>query len=325
MGSVNRKNIFITGAAGFIGFHLASRLQAIGHHVIGYDNFNAYYNPALKRRRALMLEAEGIKIVEGDICDMPLLQQCIEKHQTTHLIHLAAQAGVRYSIDNPQAYVKANLEGFVNILESCRRNVDMKLIYASSSSVYGLNEKVPFAESDRTDHQASLYGATKKTNELLAGVYHHLYGIPVTGLRFFTVYGPWGRPDMAYFSFTQAILAGKPIDVFNEGELLRDFTYIDDIIDGTAAAIELGAKCEIFNLGHHQPVKLLDFIATLEETLGRKAIMRYRPMQAGDVIKTYAEITHSAEKLQFAPKISLKEGLARFVAWRQQCNNDEIF
>lgn len=310
-----QKNIFITGAAGFIGFHLARRLKALGYHVLGYDNFNHYYNPSLKRKRALILLEEGIEVKEGDLDDLLMLQENMEKQQTTHLVHLAAQAGVRYSLNNPQAYVKANLEGFVNILESCRQNPGMKLIYASSSSVYGLNTKVPFAEDDRTDHQASLYGVTKKANEQMAGTYHHLYGIPVTGLRFFTVYGPWGRPDMAYFSFTQAILAGKPIDVFNEGKLQRDFTYIDDIIDGIVSAIEFGAECEIFNLGNHQPVQLLDFINTLEKILGKKAIMNYRPMQAGDVIKTYADITHSKEKLGFTPKISIEEGLSRFVDW----------
>lgn len=310
-----KKNVFLTGAAGFIGFHLAHQLALRGDRVLGYDNFNDYYSPQLKRRRAQELQKVGVDIVEGDICDSAALNASIKKHQTTHLVHLAAQAGVRYSLINPQAYIKTNVEGFVNILEACRSNPSIKLTYASSSSVYGRNTEIPFSVDDRTDKQASLYGVTKKTNELMAYTYHHLYNIPVTGLRFFTVYGPWGRPDMAYYSFTKSILSGKPIEVFNHGQMQRDFTYIDDIVRGTVAAIDLGADYELFNLGNHRPVKLLDFIALLEKALGKKAIFKEMPMQAGDVVTTYAEISHSSERLGFIPQISLEEGIPRFVKW----------
>lgn len=310
-----KKNVFITGAAGFIGFHLAKYLAARGDHVLGYDNFNDYYDPQLKRGRAAELARQGIQVIEGDICDSEALQRAIRQHDTSHVVHLAAQAGVRYSLVNPQAYVKTNIEGFVTLLEICRTRPDMKLTYASSSSVYGLNSKTPYAIEDRTDHQASLYGATKKSNELMADVYHHLYGIAVTGLRFFTVYGPWGRPDMAYFSFTKAILEGRPIDIFNEGKMLRDFTYINDIVAGTAAAIDLGAKNELFNLGNHKPVELLEFVKILEKALGKEAKKRFLPMQPGDVLATYADITHSVEKLGFKPRTSLEEGIPAFVKW----------
>jgi len=309
------KNIFITGAAGFIGFHLAKRLAMRGDRVVGFDNFNNYYSPDLKRHRSSILLKAGIKVIEGDICDPHLLQASIEKHQTTHLVHLAAQAGVRYSLTNPSAYVKSNLEGFVNILEICRQYPKMALIYASSSSVYGLNEKIPFSVSDRVDNQASLYGVTKKTNELLASTYHHLYEIPVTGLRFFTVYGPWGRPDMAYYSFTKAIIEGTPIDVYHQGTLKRDFTYIDDIIEGTIAAIDLSAQHELFNLGNHHPVQVNEFIVILENLLNKRAKKRFLPMQPGDVLETYADITDSQKKLNFHPKTSLEQGLEKFVNW----------
>lgn len=310
-----KKNIFITGAAGFIGFHLAKHLAERGENVLGYDNFNDYYSPQLKRLRVEQLHKMGITVLEGDICDSLTLQTAIQKHQSTHLVHLAAQAGVRYSLTNPQAYVKTNLEGFINILEVCRKNPEMKLIYASSSSVYGLNPSVPFSEEDRTDHQASLYGVTKKTNELMAHSYHHLFGISVTGLRFFTVYGPWGRPDMAYFSFAKAILEEQPIEIFNHGKMKRDFTYIDDIVSGTSAAIDLGAQNEIFNLGNHQPVDILHFIEILEKSLDKQAIKKFLPMQAGDVVTTYADIEHSRKKLGYLPKTVLEEGIPQFVKW----------
>lgn len=315
------KNVFITGAAGFIGFHLAKKLASRGDKVIGFDNFNDYYSRELKRKRAFLLQQEGISILEGDICDVEGLQSAVQKHQTTHLVHLAAQAGVRYSLVNPQAYIKANIEGFVNILEVCRQSSGIKLIYASSSSVYGHNESIPFAVEDRTDTQASLYGVTKKTNELLANTYHALYGIPVTGLRFFTVYGPWGRPDMAYFSFAQAIVNKEPINVYNQGMMKRDFTYIDDIIQGTVAAIDLGANRELFNLGNCQPVAILDFIHVLEKALGQKANIRYLPMQPGDVVATYADIRESTAKLGFRPQVPLDVGLPQFVAWFKQQGN----
>ena len=309
------KHVFITGAAGFIGFHLARYLHNRGDHVTGYDNFNDYYDPQLKRSRASELAKLGIKVIEGDITDFDFLKQTVNGHQTTHLVHLAAQAGVRYSLQNPQAYVEANIKGFLNILEVCRFRPAIKLTYASSSSVYGLNKKSPFSIEDRTDKQASLYGVTKKTNELMAQTYHHLYGIAATGLRFFTVYGPWGRPDMAYFSFTRAILNGEPIDIYNQGKMLRDFTYIDDIVEGTAAAMDLEAPCEVFNLGHHHPEELLHLISLIEKELGVKAEKRLLPMQPGDVVSTYADIENSTAQLGFIPKVSLEEGIAHFIKW----------
>lgn len=313
-----KKNVLITGAAGFIGSHLSHYLSARGDMVVGLDNFNDYYAPQLKRDRAKKLNQGGVEIVEGDICNPTLLHETIQKHRITHLVHLAAQAGVRYSIANPQAYLKANLEGFLNILEACRRFPEIKLTYASSSSVYGTNTKVPFSEEDRTDHQVSLYGATKKSNELMAYSYHQLYKIPVTGLRFFTVYGPWGRPDMAYFSFTNAILNDQPVEIFNQGKMQRDFTYIDDIVAGTAAAIDLESPCEIFNLGNNKPVELLHFVKILENALGKKAQKKFLPMQPGDVLATYADIDHSHSKLGFVPKVTLEEGLPRFVEWYRE-------
>lgn len=313
--NMSKKRILVTGAAGFIGFHAAQELAGRGDHVLGYDNFNDYYSPELKRRRAKILQDKGIAIIEADVCDATSLQQAVENHQTTHFLHLAAQAGVRYSLSHPQAYVKANIEGFVNVLEVCRQHPGMPLIYASSSSVYGRNDKTPFAETDRVDGQASLYGVTKRTNELLANTYHHLYGVPVTGLRFFTAYGPWGRPDMAYFSFTKAIIEGRPIDVFNHGNVKRDFTYIDDVIHGIVSALDLGASCEIFNLGNNRPVSVNDFISILEKLLGKTAQKRFLPMQAGDVVATCADLSHSSSCLGFVPKTSLEEGLRRFVEW----------
>lgn len=306
------RKILLTGAAGFIGYHLAEALCALGDEVVGFDNFNSYYDPLLKRERAKRL---NISLVEGDICDTLLLEQVASTVKPTHVVHLAAQAGVRYSIENPSAYVKSNLEGFVSLLEVCRKRPKVPLIYASSSSVYGMNAKLPFSVEDRTDEQVSLYGATKKSNELLALSYHHLYGIPVTGLRFFTVYGPWGRPDMAYFSFTKSILEGRPIQVFNHGKLQRDFTYITDIVEGTIQAIEYGAAHEIFNLGNHQPVTLQYFIQTIEEAVGKRAVCQNLPMQAGDVLATYADIQHSQKCLGFSPKTSLQKGIAQFVQW----------
>ncbi len=311
------KNVFITGVAGFIGFHLARHLQGRGDRVIGYDNFNDYYLPKLKRDRAAELAKLGITVIEGDICDAKTLKEAVLTDGTTHLVHLAAQAGVRYSLSHPHQYVKANIEGFLNILELCREIPSIKLVYASSSSVYGLNQKTPFSTDDRTDAQASLYGVTKKTNELMAQTYYHLFGITAVGLRFFTVYGPWGRPDMAYFSFTDAILQGKPIHVYNEGNMRRDFTYIDDIIDGTVAAIDRAEGCSLYNLGHHHPDELGTLIALIEKELGRKAVKVLMPMQAGDVVSTYADIASSTAEPGFLPKISLEEGISRFIAWHR--------
>lgn len=312
------KRVLITGAAGFIGFHLARFLHARGDYVVGIDDFNDYYMPQLKRDRAHELSKTGIVTVDGDITDPLLLQDMLMKHNTTHVVHLAAQAGVRYSLVNPQAYVAANITGFLNILEACRCLSGVALTYASSSSVYGMNTKIPFSVSDPTDHQASFYGVTKKTNELMAYTYHHLYGIAVTGLRFFTVYGPWGRPDMAYFSFAKNILEGKPLEIYNYGHMRRDFTYIDDIIQGTVAAMDLSAGCEVFNLGNHHPEPISELISALEEALGKKAVVRHLPMQAGDVEVTYADISDSKRALNFMPKTNLKEGIFKFVDWYRQ-------
>lgn len=309
------KRVLITGAAGFIGFHLANHLHLRGDTVVGIDNYNDYYTPALKRKRADLLAKKGIPIIEGDLSDPKSLPTLIHSHHITHIAHLAAQAGVRYSLVNPHAYISANITGFLNILEACRHHPHIPLIYASSSSVYGTNTKTPFSIDDRTDNQASLYGVTKKSNELMASTYHHLYKIPVTGLRFFTVYGPWGRPDMAYYSFTKAIQEGKPIEVYNYGKMQRDFTYIDDIIQGTTAAIDLGADNELFNLGNNKPEPLSHLVTCIEDSLGKKAQLKHLPMQAGDVEITYADIIHSQQRLNYQPKTSLKEGIHRFVQW----------
>lgn len=310
-----QKRVFITGAAGFIGFHLAKFLAKRGDKVIGYDNFNDYYDPALKRSREAELKKAGIEVIEGDICDYQHLQQATLQHQTSHLVHLAAQAGVRYSITNPHAYIKANLEGFLNILEICRCTPSVPLTYASSSSVYGQNEQIPFSVEDRTDNQTSLYGVTKKTNELMAETYRHLYGIRSTGLRFFTVYGPWGRPDMAYYTFTKAIIEGRTIDIYNHGKMLRDFTYIDDIVEGTTAAMDLEGSEAVFNLGNNQPVEIIKFIEIIEQAVGKKAKKNFLPMQQGDMVATYADIDKSIEKLNFSPKIPIDVGIPRFVDW----------
>jgi UDP-glucuronate 4-epimerase len=309
------KNVLITGIAGFIGFHLARALKKRGDRVIGCDHFNAYYDPELKRARAQILKEEGIEVIEADISNPPFIEKLVIDHEITHFVHLAAQAGVRHSIKHPEPYVETNLKGFVQVLEVCRRHPTMKLIFASSSSVYGLNEKVPFSESDPTNSPASLYAATKRAGELLAYSYHHLYGIPTTGLRFFTVYGPWGRPDMAYFSFTEAILSGKPITVYHEGRMERDFTYIDDIIRGTVAAIDLGADYEIFNLGNNRPVVLNELIALIERKTGIEAIKKFLPMQPGEVLMTYADISKSREHLSFSPITTLSEGMDHFLKW----------
>ena len=307
--------IFITGIAGFIGFHLARFLKKRGNDVFGCDNFNHYYDPGLKRRRAQILAQEGISVVETDICNAPLLQKALIDCEITHFVHLAAQAGVRHSIKHPESYVHTNLDGFVQVLEVCRRHPSIKFIYASSSSVYGENKKIPFSETDPTNSPSSLYGATKKCNEVIAYSYHHLYGIPVTGLRFFTVYGPWGRPDMAYYSFTQAILEEKKLPIFNLGNMQRDFTYIDDIVSGITAAIDLGASCEIFNLGNNRPEKLLDLVRFIENKTGKKAQLDLLPMQLGDVPITYANIEKAKSLLGFQPKVSLEQGVNNFIDW----------
>jgi len=315
-------HIFITGIAGFIGFHVAQALRRRGDTVVGCDNFNAYYDPQLKRDRAALLEKQGIQVFDMDIRNSSLLEKLVLEHRTTHFVHLAAQAGVRHSIRHPEDYVAANMEGFVQVMEVIRRHPKISFIYASSSSVYGLNKKIPFSETDPTDMPSSLYGATKKSNELIAHAYHHMYGISVTGLRYFTVYGPWGRPDMAYFSFTRAILKGAPVHIYNEGQMKRDFTYIDDIVAGTLAAINLGASCEVFNLGNHKPEDVLYLVELLEKNIGKAAVKELLPMQPGEVPVTYADITKSRKQLGFSPKISLEQGIQKFLSWYQDYYRD---
>jgi UDP-glucuronate 4-epimerase len=317
--------ILVTGAAGFIGMHVCQRLLARGDEVIGIDNLNDYYEVALKEARLAQLTPQpSFRFVRLDIADRDGLAELFAREKPQRVVHLAAQAGVRYSLTNPQAYADSNLAGFLNILEACRHNPVAHLVYASSSSVYGGNEKMPFAEDDSVDRPVSLYAATKKANELMAHAYSHLYGIPATGLRFFTVYGPWGRPDMAYFSFARAILAGKPIDVFNHGQLRRDFTYIDDIVEGIIRVLDKPATPEaaaphaahrVFNIGNHEPVALLEFIETLEQALGREAIKEFKPMQPGDVLATFADTAQLQAWVGFSPKTSLKDGIGKFVTW----------
>lgn len=312
------KRILITGAAGFIGFHLAKSLKKRGNFCLGLDNFNHYYDPALKKARAKELQKLGIEIVPADICERERIKLLLLKHGITHVVHLAAQAGVRHSLSHPDDYIASNLQGFVSILENVRLFPSIKLVYASSSSVYGLNKKIPFSVDDKTDQPTNLYGATKKANEVIAHAYHHLFGLSVTALRYFTAYGPWGRPDMAYYRFTRQICDGQPIQVFNHGAMKRDFTYIDDIVAGTIAAIDLGANYEIFNLGNNRPIDLLYLIQLLEEALGKTAIKEMLPMQAGEVIETFADIERSQKILRFSPAVSLEEGILRFIDWFKQ-------
>ncbi|HDS16014.1 MAG TPA: NAD-dependent epimerase [Proteobacteria bacterium] len=326
--------ILVTGAAGFIGFHVSRRLLSAGLEVVGLDNLNDYYDVQLKKDRLKMLEGEkNFSFAACDLVDNLEVAQIFQENLFHSVINLAAQAGVRYSLENPRAYIDSNLVGFLNILEGCRHNRVQHLIYASSSSVYGLNTHMPFSIHDNVDHPVSLYAASKKANELMAHAYSHLYQLPVTGLRFFTVYGPWGRPDMALFLFTRAILAGEPIKVFNYGEMARDFTYIDDIVEGIfrllshppeknqawdGAAPDPGsspAPYRLYNIGNHSPVKLLDFIAMLERSLGLKAKMEMLPMQPGDVPATCAEVADLEAAVGFAPDTPLEQGMQEFVAW----------
>lgn len=309
------KRIFITGIAGFIGFHLAQALAKRGDYVVGCDNFNSYYNPSLKKARAKLLEEQNVSVVACDICQHGALEQLVEREKTTHLVHLAAQAGVRYSIDHPEKYQEANLDGFFHVLEVLRHNPQIKLTFASSSSVYGLNEKVPFSESDVCDCPANFYGATKKCNELMAFAYHQIYGIRATGLRFFTVYGPFGRPDMAYFGFAKAIREGREIKLFNGGKMQRDFTYVDDVVNGAVAAIDLGAGFEIFNLGNNRPEELMKLVAIIERYFGKKARVELLPMPVGEIEKTYADIGKAKAMLGWEPKIGLEGGMERFLNW----------
>ena len=333
-------NILVTGAAGFIGFHVSRALLARGDTVTGFDNLNDYYDVALKQARLAQLAGlPGFSFVKGALEDAAAVDALFAGRPFDRVIHLAAQAGVRYSLTNPGAYVQSNLVGFLNILEACRRARTPHLAYASSSSVYGLNARQPFSVHDNVDHPISLYAATKKANELMAHTYAHLYGLPATGLRFFTVYGPWGRPDMALFLFTRAILAGKPIDVFNQGKMRRDFTYIDDIVQGVvrtadriaapdpawdAAAPDPGispAPYRVYNIGNHTPVELERFISVLEEALGRKAVRHYLPMQPGDVPATCADVDDLRRDVGFAPATPLETGIARFVEWYKDYYN----
>ncbi len=324
----------ITGAAGFIGFHVAKRLLSEGHDVVGLDNLNDYYDVNLKKARLAQLQTfPGFTFVRAELADKDVIANTFKEAMPERVIHLAAQAGVRYSLENPHAYVESNLVGFINILEGCRHYGVQHLVYASSSSVYGSNTKMPFSTRDSVDHPVSLYAATKKANELMAHTYSHLYSLPTTGLRFFTVYGPWGRPDMALFMFTRAILEDRPIDVFNGGMMRRDFTYIDDIVEGilrTANRIPLSdptwspdvpdpgsssAPYKIYNIGNHDPVELMHFIAVLEECLGRKATKNMLPLQPGDVPATYADVQDLFNDTGFQPTTSIETGIARFVAW----------
>ncbi|MBR1249294.1 NAD-dependent epimerase [Bradyrhizobium sp. AUGA SZCCT0169] len=317
--------ILVTGAAGFVGFHVARRLLAEGRTVMGVDNLNAYYEPALKQARLDILRGEqGFMFERVDLADRASMAALFAQHRFSKVIHLAAQAGVRYSIDHPHAYADANLEGFVNVLEGCRHHGCGHLIYASSSSVYGANTKLPFSVADRADHPVSLYAATKKANELMAHSYSHLYRIPTTGLRFFTVYGPWGRPDMAIFLFTKAIMAGTPIKLFNHGKMQRDFTYVDDVTRAILRLIDHvpggggeggGAPARIYNIGNNRPENLMDVVAVLEKALGREAIKEMLPMQPGDVLATYADIDDLKHDVDFQPQTSIEDGIREFVTW----------
>jgi UDP-glucuronate 4-epimerase len=313
-------SVLVTGGAGFVGYHLCLRLHRDGVRVVALDNFDPYYSTALKRARQAKLVAKGIEVIEADMCDDARLAQIFQQAPGpfTHVASLAAQAGVRFSLVRPQAYTRANVQCFLSLLEALRHipaTSRPQLVYASSSSVYGSNTKTPFSESDRTDSPNSLYAATKKTNEQLAHVYHNLYGLRVTGLRFFTVYGPWGRPDMAYFSFTHRISSGRPIEVYGYGTPQRDFTYIDDVVDGIVGALVLGADEEIFNLGNHRTESLGRFIAVLERELGVTANKTMVGMSPGDVQATYADVQRAAEMIGYSPHTSIDEGLHRFVQW----------
>lgn len=316
--------ILVTGAAGFVGSHVSHSLLDDGHDVLGLDNFNDYYDVALKEARFQGLEKrDGFKMVRGDLVDYALLSRLFEEHDFDRVCHLGAQAGVRYSIQNPFAYQQSNLQGHLNVLEACRHAETARLVYASSSSVYGGNKKVPFSEDDPVDRPVSLYAATKKANELMSHTYTHLYGLQTVGLRFFTVYGPWGRPDMAYWLFTKAMLKGESIKVFNNGDMKRDFTYIDDIVRGVKASLFVDGlePYEVFNLGNNTPENLMDFIQALADALGVEPKMEMMPMQAGDVPMTYADVTKAGEKLGYKPTTSMKEGLGKFVAWYKEYFN----
>ena len=326
--------ILVTGAAGFIGLHVSRRLLERGDEVVGIDNLNDYYDPRLKHARLDTLNSfANFRFVRMDVADAAALGSLCAIEKFNRVIHLAAQAGVRYSLTNPQAYIQSNLVGFANVLEACRHHGVEHLVYASSSSVYGANTRMPFSVHDEVNHPVSLYAATKKSNELMAHSYSHLFGLPTTGLRYFTVYGPWGRPDMSPWLFTSAILEGRPINVFNHGKMQRDFTYVEDIAEGTVRAMDRvaapnmdfnsdkpdpgssRAPYRVYNIGNHQPVELMTFIETIEKALGREAQKNFLPMQAGDVLATYADIDDLRRDVGFEPKTPLCEGIARWTAW----------
>ncbi|MGB3404795.1 MAG: NAD-dependent epimerase [Microcoleaceae cyanobacterium] len=319
--------VLVTGAAGFIGFHLSMRLLGLGHTVIGLDNLNDYYDVSLKKARLAQLQPfSNFSFYPVDLADRDGMENLFAHESFEMVVHLAAQAGVRYSLTNPHAYVDSNLVGFMNILEGCRHAKVKHLVYASSSSVYGANKKIPFSVEDNVDHPVSLYAATKKANELMAHTYSHLYNIPTTGLRFFTVYGPWGRPDMAMFIFTKAILEGRPINVFNYGKMQRDFTYVDDVVEGivrllnhtpeaSQSSAASDAPYKIYNIGNNQPIELMRLIEVLEDCLGKKAIKNLCPMQPGDVPITYADVNALMQDVGFSPNTSIEVGVERFVNW----------
>jgi len=325
--------ILITGAAGFIGFNLSKKLLKLNHSVIGIDNLNDYYEVSLKENRLKEIKNSNFSLYQIDLENLEAINDVFESNKPDVVINLAAQAGVRYSLENPHAYIESNIVGFVNILEACRHNNVEQLIYASSSSVYGANTSLPFSTSDNIDHPLSLYAATKKANELMAHTYSSLYNIPTTGLRFFTVYGPWGRPDMALFKFTKNIIEGKPIDVYNNGDMMRDFTYVDDIVEAISRLVEKKAKpnpewsgknpdpsssyapYKVYNIGNNSPVNLMEFIEAIEEKIGKKAIKNYMPLQAGDVPATYANVEDLYRDIEFRPETSIKDGVGKFVDW----------
>ncbi|MFH7832024.1 NAD-dependent epimerase [Bacillus luti] len=329
--------ILVTGAAGFIGFHLSKRLDQMGYEIIGIDNINDYYEKKLKNSRIDLLDKEtNVKFYKCDLCDATKLEEIFKTYNFDVVINLAAQAGVRYSLENPQAYINSNIVGFTNILENSKNYNIKHLIYASSSSVYGANTKMPFSVHDGVNHPVSLYAATKKSNELMAHVYSHLYGLPTTGLRFFTVYGPWGRPDMAYYKFTKDIMEGNTIKVYNYGKMKRDFTYIDDIVEGIVRLITTiptansewdrknpdpstsYAPYKVYNIGNNQPVELISFINTLEKIIGKKANIEFMPMQSGDVVATYADIKELQDDTDFVPTTNIEMGLQKFVDWYKE-------
>ena len=333
-------NILVTGAAGFIGFHVTQRLLAAGHQIVGIDNLNDYYDVGLKQSRLdLIAQHPSVRFIKMELADRAAMASLFEQHAFQRVIHLGAQAGVRYSIDNPHAYADANLIGHLNILEGCRHHKIEHLLYASSSSVYGLNRKMPFSTDDSVDHPVSLYAATKKANELMSHTYSHLYNLPTTGLRFFTVYGPWGRPDMALFKFTRAMIAGDAIDVYNRGEMKRDFTYIDDIAEAivrlqdvipqrdeswtveTGSPATSSAPYRVYNIGNSQPTSLIKYIEAIEKALGVTAKKNLLPMQPGDVLETSADTEALYQAIGFKPQTGVEEGVARFVSWYREFYN----